>query len=169
MRTVVNRKLFDCQEMFRHACTFCECADMAESKHHHDTADIGWYTSPAVIKSAFACEVFMKAILNFRDIKPPRSHKLRDLYEVLPEKEREWIKLAVTRGASFMWTDCFGFDYLDEISDAFVEWRYSYEIVGKKRAVMQINTGFLNDFRNALREACCQLFFKLTWEEYKER
>ena len=60
------------------------------------------------------------------------------------------------------------FDYLDKISDVFVEWRYSYEIVGKKRAVMQINTGFLNDFRNALREACCQLFFKLTWEEYKE-
>jgi hypothetical protein len=142
---------------------------MAASKHQHDTADIGWYTSPAVINSAFACEVFMKAILSFRDIKPPRSHKLKSLYVKLPEKEREWIKSVVSRGASCSWTDCFGFDYLDEISEAFVEWRYSYEIVGKKRAVMQINMGFLNDFRNALREACCQLFFKLTWEEYKER
>jgi hypothetical protein len=111
----------------------------------------------------------MKAILSFRDIKPPRSHKLRDLYEALPEKEREWIKSVVSRGASCIWTDCLGFDYLDEISYAFVEWRYSYEIVGKKRSMMQINTGFLNDFRNALREASCQLFFKLTWEEYKER
>ena len=101
MRTVVDRKLFDCQEMFRHACTFCECADMTASKHHHDTADIGWYTSPAVINSAFACEVFMKAILNFRDITPPRSHKLRDLYEALPEKERGFLLLKKTKKITY--------------------------------------------------------------------
>ena len=33
---MIGNKIFDCQEMFRHACTFCECADMALDKLQHD-------------------------------------------------------------------------------------------------------------------------------------
>ena len=165
---LTGRKLFDCQEMFRHACTFCECADMAQNKHHHDTADIGWYVSPAVINSAFACEVFIKALLIAKDIKAPKTHKLKKLFDKLPEENQERIRQFVCRNDYQAWNNCFGFDNIDEISDAFVDWRYSYEIVGKKRAMLEINSGFLENFRNALRDLCCRSFFGLTWEEYKK-
>ena len=153
--------------MFRRACTFCECADMALSKFQHDTADIGWYDTPAIVNSAFACEVFLKAILKHQEIQIPKSHQLRELYEALPNELKEWIKQVVSGGVHRMWTNVWGFDYLDEISNAFVEWRYSYEYENRKRCTRHINIGFLNDFRNTLREACCQLLFSTTWEEYK--
>lgn len=166
---MTGNKLFDCQEMFRHACTFCKCADMALEKHMHDTADIGFYTSPATINSAFACEVFMKAILAFNENKTPKTHKLRQLYNALPDEFKDCIEREVSGGYRDMWTNVWGIDYLDEVSNAFVEWRYSYEHDWNKSSTMHINIGFLNRFRDALREACCRMLFKMTWDEYKGR
>ena len=165
---MTGNKHFDCQEMFRHACTFCECADMALDKFKHDTADIGFYVSPATINSAFACEVFLKAISTYQDKKIPRSHKLRDLYEALSNELKEFIKHEVSGGYPDMWTNLLGQDYLDNISDAFVEWRYNYEHDWRKDgSTMHIEVGFLNRFRDTLREICCRMFFAVTWDEYK--
>ena len=94
---MTGNKLFDCQEMFRHACTFCECADMALNKFQHDTADIGWYDTPATVNSAFACEVFMKTILKYQDKEIPKSHKLRELFDAIPTKIKELIKQYVKK------------------------------------------------------------------------
>jgi hypothetical protein len=163
---VTGNKDFDCQEMFRHACTFCECADLAQNKLQHDTADIGFYTSPAVINSAFACEVFMKAMLSHHDALTPKTHKLRDLYEALPDKVREWVKFVTSMNCRDLWVDSFGFEILDQVSNAFVEWRYIYEHNWSKGATVHIDIGFLNRFRDALREACCQMLFSTTWQEY---
>lgn len=166
---MTGNNLFDCQEMFRHACTFCECADMALNKVQHDTADIGFYTSPIAINSAFACEVFLKAMLKYQESETPKSHKLRELYNALPDELQERIKQDVSGGYSDMWRNAWGRDYLDEISNAFVEWRYSYEHDWSKSGTMHIDIGFLNRFRDALREACCQVVFGSTWEEYIRR
>ena len=161
---MIGNKLTDCQEMFRHACTFCECADMALDKFKHDTADIGFYVSPVTINSAFACEVFLKAILKHQDIKSTKSHKFRDLYEALPLELKEWIKNEVSGGYPDMWTNL----YLDNISNAFVKWRYNYEHDWRKDGcTMHIEVGFLNRFRDTLREICCRMFFGITWDEYK--
>ena len=164
---MIGNKEFDCQEMFRHACTFCECADMALEKHMHDTADIGFYTAPATINSAFACEVFMKTILKYQNKKTPKAHKLRDLYEALPKDLKAYIQHEVSGGYPDLWTNFWGNDYLDKVSNAFVEWRYSYEHDFTKNRTMHIEIGFLNRFRDALREGCCQMLFSTTWEEYK--
>ncbi len=161
-----NKILFDCQKMFRHACAFAECADLALKKFRHDSADIEWYAEPATVNSAFACEVFLKALLNYHDIPLKRQHKIKELYELLPDKLKASVKQTTIANYGGMWEDAFGHELLDNISDAFVDWRYSYEIVGTKRASMQINIGFLTAFRNALRGACCRLFFDKTWEEY---
>ena len=160
-------KQFTCRQMFRHACTFAECADMAEEKFCHETADIEWYTTPATVNSAFACEVYLKAILLFYNIPIEKKHKIKELYEMLPERIQEWTKNEVTKGYERMWYDSFGRELLENISDAFVEWRYIYEHDWSKSSVIHMETGFLTAFRNALREACCQLFFQMTWEEYK--
>ena len=164
---MTGNKIFDCQEMFRDACAFCECADLAYNEKRHPTADISCYDLPAIVQSSFACEVFLKAILKYQDIESPKLHKLRDLYEALPLELKEWIKNEVSGGYRDMWTNIWGRDPLDNISNAFVEWRYSYEHDWSKSSTMHIEIGFLNRFRDALREASCQMLFKKTWNEYK--
>ena len=166
---MTGNKLYDCQEMFRVACTFCECADMAQEKHQHDTADIGFYNTPSIVNSAFACEVFMKAILKFKQIKTPKAHKLKELYDKLPYELRERIKQDVGCGYPDMWQNCFGLEYIDPTSNAFVEWRYIYEHDFSEGGTAQINIGFLNRFRDTLREICCEMFFGMPWEAYKRR
>ena len=163
---MIGDKLFDCQEMFRHACAFAETADLATGKFEHDTADISWYTTPAAVNSAFACEVYLKALLNFYDIEQPKKHKLRDLYDLLPEKEREFVK-GSTINQTGRWTNLWGCELLDNISEAFVKWRYIFERDWNKEGSVIMETSFLTAFRNSFREACCQLFFGMTWEKYK--
>ena len=156
-----NKNLFDCQQMFRHACAFSDCADFAMEAFNRDEKVNEWYPTPAIVNSAFACEVFLKALLKYNDTPVKKEHKLKELYELLPEKTKEWIKLTVTNHYG-QWSDCFGRDYLENISNAFTDWRYSYE----SDRLMRIHHGFLTTFRDALREASCQLFFGNTWEEY---
>lgn len=163
---MTNYKLFNCQQMFRHACAFADVADLALEKFRHDTADIEWYTEPAVVNSAFACEVFLKALLIFYDVPMNKEHKIEKLFNLLPDEIKDFVKQTVMINYGGMWRDPFSCELLKNISDAFVEWRYSYENVGNKRASLQINIGFLTVFRNALREACCHEFFSITWDEY---
>ncbi len=164
----VKRTLFDCQTMFRHACAFAEVADMAADQFRHDTADIEWYITPASVNSAFACEVYLKALLLYYDRSPEQIHMMKELYSALPEELQKRLKLTVTNSYGGRWTDIFGRELLENISNAFVDWRYSYEHDWNKSSVIYRETGFLTAFRNALREACCQLFFGKTWEEYKQ-
>ncbi len=168
---MTSDKLIECQKMFRHACAFAECADIAREKFQHDTADIDWYITPSVVNSAFACEVYLKALLLFHDIKfedhlkGKKRHEIKELYGLLPEDTRDRVKqTAITNGGN--WEDPFGFERIDNISDAFMKWRYSYEHDWCKSSIMKIDVGFLTAFRDALREACCQLFFKKTWKAY---
>ena len=158
---MINDKMFVCREMFRHACAFSDCADFAMQVFCRDKAISGWYPTPAVVNSAFACEVYLKALLKYYDIPVKKEHRLKELYELLPEKARDWIKLTVISHYG-QWSDCFGRDYLENISNAFSDWRYSYE----SDRLMSIHHGFLTTFRDALREASCQLFIGKTWEEY---
>ena len=153
--------------MFRHACAFADCADMAEAKFRHDTADIEWYTTPAIVNSAFACEVYLKAILLYNGISPDKIHKIGDLYAKLPDSIKDFVRMTTANNHGGIWTDNWGFELLENISDAFREWRYSYEHDWGKSRIMHIDISFLKAFRNALREACCELFFSKTWEEYQ--
>lgn len=158
-------KLYECQQMFRHACAFSECADLALAKFRHDTADIEWYSTPAVVNSAFACEVYLKALLKYNDIPIKKEHKIKELYEMLPEEARDWIKPTVMNQCG-RWTDQWGYELLENISNAFIEWRYNYENDWSKSSIMHIEVCFLTAFRNTLREACSQLFYHKTWEAY---
>ena len=163
---MIGEKNFDCQEMFMHACTFCECADLAFQKGHHDTAPIGFYSIPASVNSAFACEVFLKAILKWYDIKPPKSHKLKDLYEATPENIRAFIKPTVLNNYGGRWFSDWGIEHLEVLSNAFHDFRYIYEY-NLNKGGYQIETSFLTVFRNALRDCCCRVIFNIGWEQYK--
>lgn len=160
----MGEKNFDCHEMFMHACTFCECADLVSQKGKHDTAPIGFYDMPALVNSAFACEVFLKTILNWYDIKPPKSHKLKDLYEAIPEEIQTFIKSKFHyRGG---WISSSGLTHLEILSDAFYDFRYIYEYDFNKGGYC-IEISFLTVFRDALRDCCSRLLFGIPWEQYK--
>ena len=162
---MTNGNLVECQKMFRHACAFSECADIAREKFQHDTADIDWYITPSVVNSAFACEVFLKALLLFYRTPQKKKHEIKELYGFLQDDVREQVKQLTTIYCG-NWEDPFGFERIDNISDAFTKWRYSYEHDWSKSSIMKIDVGFLTAFRNALRENCCQVFFKKTWKQY---
>ena len=158
---MTNDKMFVCCEMFHHACAFSDCSDFALQVVCQDKTVTGCEPTPAVVNSAFACEVYLKALLKYNDNPVMKEHRLKELYGLLPENTREWIKLTVINHYG-QWYDCFGQDYLESISNAFTDWRYSYE----SNRLMSIHHGFLTTFRDTLREACCQLFFGKTWKEY---
>ena len=55
----------------------------------------------------------------------------------------------------------FGFSYLELVSKAFTDWRYSYE---KDR--LSCDVGYLVALADALKEGCSQLIFEISWNEY---
>lgn len=161
---MLGEKLFDCHEMFRHACAFCECADMAMEKHYHKSADIETYDIPAMVNSAFACEVFLKALLKYYDINYKNEHRLKSLYNMLPIDIGLLIHLQLLTCSVASW----GQESLEDISDTFVHWRYSYEQDYRKNPFINYDTGPITAFRNVLREACCEIFFGEMWITYEK-
>ena len=78
---------------------------------------------PCVVNGAFACELFMKAIIGASDPNGiPRSHKLKELYSALDKKTQNSIKTEYRKISDFPLDDL-----LDESDNAFVEWRYAHE------------------------------------------
>ena len=160
---MTGNKLFDCTEMFRHACSFVDCAELCRDKEDHIN-----FAKPEIVNSTLACEVFLKSICLYYDIdliplfKKKNGHNLKEIYEVLPQDIKEQIQMNVSHRYREMWIDPFGLEYLVGISDAFQKWRYSYEYT-----TLNMPTWFLTSFRDELREMCCQLFYNMTWNEYK--
>lgn len=161
-----NTTLFTCQQMFRHACAFSDCADFAMKELDIDNTNVEWYTTPAIVNSAFACEVYLKTLLLFYNIPAKKEHKLKELFEMLPENDKECIKRETVINYGGRWMDGFGLERLAYISDAFVKWRYNYEYVPEKMGSMQIDVGFLDAYRNTLRDVCCIRLFGTKWVEY---
>ena len=69
------------------------------------------------VNLAFACELYLKSVLYKLDISFGRSHRVSDLYRLLPEEIQKKIKEKV----SFRYETKDNFELvLEEISDAFV-------------------------------------------------
>ena len=158
---MIGEKGYDCGEMFRHACAFADCADFCREKELHLL-----YSQPQVVNSAFACEVFLKAILKWHDIEKKKVHKLKELHEMLPAKVQEHIHCRVLNEHGG-WTNTFGQNLLELVSKDFEKCRYLYEHDFSKQGSVTTYVGFLTMYRNILRDVCCQLFYSTTWEEYK--
>lgn len=78
---------------------------------------------PCVVNGAFACELFMKAIIGASNPSGiPRSHKLKELFSALDKKTQDTIKTEYIKSSDFPLDDL-----LDESDNAFVEWRYAHE------------------------------------------
>ena len=144
--------------MFYAANEFCNCAEFIfDSKNSFFKG----YHTPAIVDCAFACEIYLKALLETQNIKS-RTHNLNDLFQKLPEEWRKNILNDVSNNC-FNWVGVFGSSQLENISEAFVKWRYSYEYT-----YLGIDTCFLRSFCKALREQCCNELLNSTWNIVKE-
>ena len=158
--------MFDCQEMFRHACAFSVCAELATEKLRNDVIDFDLYASPEIVNAAFACEVFMKALLRFYDIPYKREHKIKNLFEILPSEMKDSLKSELKKCGGEAWLDLWGRENIENISNVFTEWRYLFEQDWSKNSSMHVDITFLLDLQSVLREMCSQLFFNSSWGEY---
>ena len=168
---MTGNKLLDCCEMFRHACAFADCADFCREQEEHIL-----YSQPEAVNSAFACEVFLKALCFYHDIdwkdifkqsKPKKKgHDLKSLYDILPERVKDHVYYS-TLNIYGCWKNAFGIDYLTLVSNTFEKNRYLYEHDLHKQGSVTTYVGFLRAFRNILRDVCCQLLYSTTWDEYK--
>ena len=147
----------DAFEMFRTGCEFADCADFCLKEASTPHPKFLSYASPVVVNATFACEVFLKLLLYWNGIEGKKIHKLKDLFEKLPNNMQIGLKNSVILRYG-RWNDVWGVDCLDNVTDAFVIWRYSYEHDWGKSTQMHIDLGFLIAFRDSLKELCSQSF-----------
>lgn len=150
-------KSMDVFSMYQTGCEFSDCADFAMKAQDVVPFHGLFYSVPAVVNSAFACEVFLKLLLEVEQIEFKRMHQLEELFNQLPEQVKTAIQQSTIQKYG-TWTDVFGLNLLHQISDAFVQWRYNYEHDFGNDGTMKIEIGFLVAFRNALREKCSDYF-----------
>jgi len=76
---------------------------------------------PTVINAAFSCELFLKAILIWKNESsdPIRYHSLKNLFDMLDKEEQDKIK---QNANVYNWDS-----FIKEADRAFEEWRYIHE------------------------------------------
>ena len=144
--------------MFYTATDFCNCAEYIFDS---ENSFFKGYQRPAIVNCAFACEIYLKALLETQNIKS-KTHNLNDLFQELPEEWKNDILNDISRSC-FNLVDMFGRSQLENISEAFVKWRYNYEYT-----TLKIDISFLRTFCKVIREYCCKELFNSTWSIIKE-
>ena len=98
---------------------------------------------PAVVNTAFACELFLKALIATEDTKEIKGHRWERLFDALSENlKKEILHHPKMDGRS---------NFKEELVSAgkiFSDWRYTFE-PGKHR---ELNLIFLSDIAEALYE-----------------
>ena len=158
-----NERRKDAVEMFLHACAFVYCVEYYEQVEQSAVHKAMWRSTPKIVNTAFACEVFLKTLLVFNDIAYKRAHNLESLYNLLPAEYQQQIEqgLVARYGKT---TDVFGIPYVRRISEAFNDWRYSFE-----RTRLSLDISVLRTFCETLRELCCQKMYGESWETIQRR
>ena len=158
------------QIMFDHASGFLMCAELCAEETERQKKRFNLLGTPEIVNLAFACEVYLKTLLEFYKIKVKKEHKLNELVALLPNDEQQEIKQQTFQkhpvynySTGKILTNGFGLDLLDLEANDFVEWRYLYE---SKRHSYSCDVGFLRAFAVTLRDVCCERLFRIDWEEY---
>lgn len=135
------------KEAFKHACAFFDCANYFMTSTSRDDAFKKYYIHPVIVNIAFACEIFLKSIMYLYAMEA-KGHSLKDLIKNLPEDDKMFLDGKLTKAYNGE-TDMLGSRYLENISNAFTDWRYSYE-----KSEISLNLGYLITLATALKELC---------------
>lgn len=102
------------------------------------------------VNLAFACELYLKAILYELDLDFGRTHRIIELFQLLPEEYQNKIK----ENVHFKYEKKENFELvLEEISDAFVFLRYSHErkaVVSNWDGLSMISTAIMKVSRTVV-------------------
>jgi len=101
---------------------------------------------PRIVNGAFSIELTLKAILTELGITYAKEHNLKVLFEKLPLSIQDQIWNCISEKNPFFTDKSECEDELLLISNAFVQWRYSFE--GSK--LPAINVSFISVFANAV-------------------
>ena len=124
-----DRVIFDTAVSFHQAAKRCAVSEA--------NGDGGYMspTSPLICCLAFACELYVKALLASSSI-PTRGHDLSKLFERLSATDkkgiREQYKVLTGREAAAFRRD------VSEFANAFVEWRYIFEQASARISIQRL-------------------------------
>lgn len=163
-----SSNLADAQDMFKHACAFWDCAHLCEVESSKIEYRFFSHTVVGVVNYAFACEIFIKALLRmkgktFNEIKGIK-HSLNDLWMELKDLDgdiTEKVEKKINEGTIPIDEEKFN-RHLQDASKAFEHWRYIYE-----KEEGKVNLPFLRNWGILLRDVCCRHIFEKSWGEFK--
>lgn len=173
-----KRTLYDPCLMFEHGCAFADCARLCETEPNNIKYRMHSHTVAGIVNSAFACEIFLKALLlshgcpkailrgeKDKGKDKRKGHDLSYLWEKFQEVDIE-TTLNIEQRMK-LWFNSKNENMFDEMlldmSNAFEHWRYIYEKDSAK-----INLNFLIGLRNILQDTCCREVHGKSWTEYIE-
>ena len=168
-RIMTGNSFVDAKRMFKHACAFADCAVFCFKDKNNLIVRTQWYSTPGIVNSAFACEVFIKALLVYHGMTLDHikhiGHRLENLWNAYAIKDSQTSSQVQDSIRNYFQSgDNTLFDRkLKEASNAFVDWRYMYE--GRE---VELNLHFLMAFREVLRTTCCQQLYGKSWSEFVE-
>lgn len=81
-------------------------------------------TSPGVVNLCFASELFLKSLLLASGSLPPKTHKLAELFGLLPASDAAAVTTSYAQSVS---TPSFA-EFINEVSEFFVKIRYEFSI-----------------------------------------
>lgn len=139
------------QAMFRQAVSFCTTSAHLYEKDLKKVPRNGLSVAPFVVNCAFSLELYLKTLAQIHGASL-KGHKLVELYDSLPLEAHKAIEAAIP-GLEKKWKlegNIVFRDYISELNNGFVEWRYCYE-VGKTNMVRIEPTIFAME---VLHEAC---------------
>lgn len=148
------------QIMLDQANCFYICAKLCESKMKKFEGRFDIYATPMIVNLSFACEVYIKTLLDYLGEREKRGHKLNELIDLLPYEVKKQIFEAVEEKHGTL-INPFGIPLINTVADAFQKWRYSYEATR-----VSCDIGYLFALTEAVRNVCCKTIYGLSWAEY---
>ena len=145
--------------MYLQAITFLDCACLCNETAglEKGSARSIYLGTPVIVNCAFACEIFLKLLLALQNTEYKKCHGLKELFDRLSKGTKEKINNYLLQNYGTL-KDVNGFELLQMYSNAFTEWRYSYEYYN-----LQIDQTFLFVFCEILKKECED---KLGWKGY---
>ena len=156
--------LYQAKKMFKHACAFADCTyscNVEIKGAPHLTQPLG---IPGIVLSAFACEIFLKALLIFlglpeRDVRSYKHH-LKRLWEKYKDLDAASAQFFLNVYMSDYSVQAFE-NELNIVDNNFEEIRYIYEGTN-----IQTDRTFLKYLCDNLKCFCCQIIHGCSWEQF---
>lgn len=132
---------YDVRRMYKQARGFqlagLRCIQIQEDEEQQ------WLPIQSIVNCAFACEIYLKAILDYDDLNS-NGHHLKELYDRLLPKRKSALTNLLCKEYTAEQVE----RYFLEVNNVFVEYRYIYEMSEDHRE----HLGFVSDLASALTE-----------------